>query len=405
MKAFHKIELATLNAVVAGRAKPGQYADGGGLYLYVKPNSRPYWLFRYSDFTKKLRYHGLGHLTDVPAKLAREEAGRLRVCVREGRYPHEERADREAEQEAARSREVLVKDAVADFMREAKPPSKNAAHARQWEQTLEDYVVTPMGHLKITELKRAHVIDAIRLVWKESPETARKTLGRLRRVLDREIALGRIEHNVATLGPIKAALGDHRRKTIHHAALTYPEVPAFLAEISEEHTVTAAALRFLTLTAARTIEVRSLRWRDLDRKARLWTKTEEQTKTGVPHRVPLSRPALAILDDIASAIGDEPDELVFPGEAKEGMLSENSLLAVMKRHGLRGKATPHGMRSAFRTWCSKTGVQFEIAEEALNHLVGDETVRAYERPDYLDERRPIMENWGRYCVTVRRKRK
>jgi integrase len=94
------------------------------------------------------------------------------------------------------------------------------------------------------------------------------------------------------------------------------------------------------------------------------------------------------------ADADDPNGLVFPGEGEGGMLSDNTLLAVLERHGLKGKATAHGMRSAFRTWCAKTKVQFEIAEECLGHLVGTAVQRAYERPDYFDERVPVMKAWA-----------
>ena len=233
--------------------------------------------------------------------------------------------------------------AVAEFL-EVRTPSKNPAHGRQWDQTLRDYIVEPMGTTLVKDVTRKQLIDALAGVWLESNETARRTLSRFRRVLDREIALGHIEQNIADLGPIQAALGRQRGKTKNHSSMPFPEVPGFLATITKERTIAAEALRFLTLTAARTIEVRTLRWSHIDVDQRVWTVPAALAKTGERHRVPLSKPALAILRDMRS-IADDPDGLVFPGEAEDGRLSENTLLAVMARHGWKGKATPHGMRA------------------------------------------------------------
>src|SRR6266851_4300553 len=231
MQAFHKIGSATITKIAAGRHPPARLSDGGGLFLTIKAGGTISWLFRYL-VGRKAHYVGLGRLQDgVTAAVAREQAAKLRIEVRHGRYPHEGRAK--------------VEPAVMDFLK-IRPPSKNAAAGRQWEQTLADYVVEPLGHLALTELSIADIVTALSVIWTEAPETARRTLARLRRVLDREIALGRITTNVAMIGPVRAALGDHKNKTISHAAMPYAKVAGFLAAIAPERTITVQALTFLT---------------------------------------------------------------------------------------------------------------------------------------------------------------
>lgn len=399
MKSFHKIDAATLAKVAARKHDAARLPDGGGLYLSVRERGKSArWLFRYKVGGKQY-YEGLGKLDDVPARAARGKSAQLRIEIARGEFPHLKRA---AEAMAETDDGPTVAEAVEAFMK-VRPPSKNDAHARQWEQTLADYIVAPLGTTKVRDLSRKQVIDALATLWREHNETARRTLSRLRRVLDREIALGHLDVNVATLGPVQAALGNQRNKTKNHAAMPYPEVPGFMATIAAEHTIAAEALRFLTLTAVRTIDVRKLRWPAIDLAQRVWT-VPELSKTDRPHRVPLSKPAIAILRDMQSiADDDEPNAHVFPGEGEDGMLSDNTLLAVLERHGWKGRATAHGMRSSFRTWCSKVGkVQFEIAEECLGHLVGTPTQRAYERPDYFDERVPVMKAWADFAIPRRK---
>jgi len=406
MKLLHKINADTVAKAIACTHKRARLCDGGGLYLSIRDLGKPArWLFRYKVGDKQY-YEGLGKLPMVSVGVARARAEQLRVDVRKGDYPHKRRQAIEQMRLSGNfpldgTRLIrTVAEAVKEFL-EVRDPSKNEAHGRQWEQTLTDYVVVPLGTTTVRQLTRKQVIDALAVVWREHNETARRTLSRLRRVLDREIALGHVEGNVATLGPVQAALGNHRTKTKNHAAMPYPKVPGFLATIASERTIAAEALRFLTLTVVRSIDVRKLRWSAIDLEQRVWT-APELSKTDRAHRVPLSRPAIAILRDMQLvADADDPNCLVFRGEGEDGMLSDNTLLAVMERHGWKGKATPHGMRSAFRTWCAKTKVQFEVAEECLGHLVGTQVQRAYERPDYFDERLPVMKAWADFICPAK----
>ncbi|HEY9247549.1 MAG TPA: tyrosine-type recombinase/integrase [Rariglobus sp.] len=402
MKLLHRIDAPTLAKALARQHERARLADGGGLYLSIRTLGHPArWLFRYKVGGQQF-YEGLGQLIAVPARVARAKAAALRVDVQRGDYPHLKRValpsgGKSKAEPTPIGRTVAV--AVAEFL-EVRTPSKHPSHARQWEQTLADYIVMPLGTTMVRDLTRKQLIDALAAVWQESNETARRTLSRFRRVLDREIALGNLENNIGDLGPIQAALGRHRGKTKNHSSMPFTKVPAFLDAITRERTIAAEALRFLTLTAARTIEVRTVRWSHIDLEQRVWAVPAALSKTGRAHRVPLSKPALAILRDMRS-IADDPDGLVFPGEAEDGRLSENTLLAVMARHGWKGRATPHGMRASFRTWAAKRDVKFEIAEECLSHLVGTPTQRAYERPDYFEERVPIMKAWADFICPAK----
>jgi integrase len=162
------------------------------------------------------------------------------------------------------------------------------------------------------------------------------------------------------------------------------------------------ALEFAILTCVRTSDVINAKKVQIDRKKRMWI-IPEMTKTGVEHRVPLSKPALAVIDkaeeitrDIGGAVGKS--EYLFPNDSTGDRLSENAMLAVLKRMGRKGEMTTHGCRATFRTWAQeKTNFPWELCEMSLGHKVGTEVERAYARGDALKKRHSIMRKWADFC--------
>ena len=180
----------------------------------------------------------------------------------------------------------------------------------------------------------------------------------------------------------------------HHAALPYEDLPDFMASLRASEDSAARALEFLILTAARSGEVRGMRWSEIDADLCIWTIPAPRMKAGRQHRVPLSSAARRILEELPRG---KPDDLVFPGRARAHPLSDMALSMLLRR--LKIPATVHGFRSTFRDWAGElTQFPREIAEAALAHVVGDETERAYRRGDALDKRRSLMEAWATYCA-------
>jgi integrase len=180
-------------------------------------------------------------------------------------------------------------------------------------------------------------------------------------------------------------------------------VPDFVARLRRKQTITARALEFLILTAARSVEVTGMLWSEVDLHNRLWTIPGSRMKSGREHRVPLSDRAVAILGGLKH-LPDNPH--VFPGGKRGKGLGPRALLAALERmqDGVtrdsvtQDGVTVHGFRSSFRTWAAeRTNHPREICEVALAHAVGDETERAYQRGDLLDKRRRLMEQWSAFC--------
>ena len=169
-------------------------------------------------------------------------------------------------------------------------------------------------------------------------------------------------------------------------------MPAALAKVRESDAgpTTKLAVAFLTLTAARSGEIRAATWAEIDQDSATWTIPAPRMKTGREHRVPLSSSALAVLE-LAREYADGSG-LVFPSPMGR-VLSDNTLSKLFRELGIAG--TPHGMRSSFRDWAAEcSDVPREIAELALAHVEGSSAELAYRRTDYFEKRRGLMNAWA-----------
>ena len=149
------------------------------------------------------------------------------------------------------------------------------------------------------------------------------------------------------------------------------------------------ALAFVALTATRANEVLGARWSEID--GDTWTIPADRMKTKREHRIPLSRPALDILDE-AREVPRRGGDLVFPAP-RGGVLYNTALLRLLDGTG----TTTHGMRSAFSSWCADNGTDREVREAALAHVVGG-TAGAYQRSDLHERRRELMQQWADYIT-------
>jgi integrase len=136
--------------------------------------------------------------------------------------------------------------------------------------------------------------------------------------------------------------------------------------------------------------------------AATWIVPAERMKGGREHRVPLSEPALDVLNEMAQArVSNDVGALVFPGRDAGRPLSDMSLTAVLRRMN-RGDLTAHGFRSSFRDWSAETtAYSAELVEMALAHTVGNKVEAAYRRGDLFEKRRRLMQDWADYCSMPR----
>jgi integrase len=178
----------------------------------------------------------------------------------------------------------------------------------------------------------------------------------------------------------------------------YADLPDLYAKLAESEGRAALCLRFLLLTAARSMEARGATWAEIDLEAGFWVIPGSRMKAGREHRVPLSAPAMDLLREVAE-LGTEPGKLIFPGYAKGKPLSDVAVSKALATAG-GGDATVHGMRSSFRDWAAeRTAYPREVCEAALAHSNKDKTEAAYLRTDHADQRRRLMGEWAAFATT------
>jgi integrase len=174
--------------------------------------------------------------------------------------------------------------------------------------------------------------------------------------------------------------------------MAFTEVPRFMAELRERDLISARALEFCILTAARTGEVIRARWDEIT--GDVWAVPASRTKSGKEHKVPLSRRAAELLDDLRSR---RDGDYVFRGLRPGAPLNVVAMLELLRRMK-GGGLTVHGFRSAFKDWAhERTSYPDEISEFALAHGIPDKTKAAYRRYTALDKRRRLMQAWSDYC--------
>jgi integrase len=384
------------------------------LYLQIsvgkRGNRRRSWIFRYTLRGRKPRDMGLGSLDDVSLKEVRETARQYRKLVKDGIDPIDARNSRVAKNLAASATVMTFDQAAANYVRRHAARWRNTAYATQVPNSLKRYASPVLGRLPVSDIKTADVMRVLEPIWHEKPETANRVRGRIEAILNWAAVSGyRTGENCARWrGHLDHLLParDKVRAVKHQPALPYAAMPGFMVELRARNGMAALALEFAILTGVRTADVRDAKHADIDRSARMWT-IPAFSKTAREHRVPLSTAALAVFDNarkITKEIGGSvrTSELAFPNDVTGDRLSENALLAVLRRLGRKGEMTTHGCRASFRAWAQEqTNFPWELAEMALGHTVGDKVERAYARGDALKKRYAIMEAWAQYCSRPR----
>ena len=378
-------------SAVKAAKEPGRYGDGDGLYLVISPRGGKSWVCRVQKDGKR-RDVGLGSAKKVPLALARERAAKVRIQIEAGIDPV---AERRKEAGIPTFREAAIQ-----LFAEHKASWKNQKHRAQWLSTLEAYAFPILGNLSVAEIDSPQVRDAVIAIWLEKPETARRVRQRIVSVIDWAIGKGYRTVPLSLAAMNKSLPKVKAAAAVHHAALPYVEVPAFVTKLRERESVGRLAFEALILTAARSGEVRSVTWDEIDLGKGLWTIPAERMKAGREHVIPLSSAALDVFKR-AQSYREVRSELVFPGQRGGKPLSDMTLTKICRDSGV--SAVPHGFRSSFRDWVAEeTNFDGDIAEMALAHVIQNKVEAAYRRGNLLEKRKALMEAWGRYCVAERK---
>lgn len=372
---------------------PGLHADGGGLYLSVKGSGAKSWLFVY-QWRGKRREKGLGSFQLVSLDDARTKRDEARKLLAVGKDPLEP---------AAAANSTTFGEVATSLIRDLEVGWKNDKHRQQWRNTLENYC-KPIWAKPVDLVDTGAIVDILRPIWADKPETASRLRARIERVLDAAKVRGlRTGDNPAQWrGHLSHILPGRTRGSgvRHHASMPFDQVPDFVKGLKTRVSTAARALEFLIHTAARTSEVLKAAWAEINMEAKTWTVPAGRMKMGVEHVVPLTDAALTVLRAMA-VVGTSPEAPIFPSRTGKP-LSNMSMEMTLRRMGC-DDWTVHGFRSSFRDWAGDcTDFPREIMEMALAHQIGNAVERAYRRGTALAKRRELMEAWSAFVAGVGR---
>ena len=370
--------------------KPFKLNDGKGLYLYINTSGGKLWRFDFS-YNGKRKTLSIGKYPTVSLVEARQAAENARRLLVSGQDPSE------AKQQEKRERQAAALNTFEAIAR--RWPSDNLIrwkenHAARVLRYFETDVFPVIGEMPIQEIRVSDiktVLDGV--MTRGVNNTAEKIREWTGSIFDYAVMLEVVETNPAySLRKYIPA-----KQTDHRPALPREELTEFfrrliLAEIEPQNRI---ALILNMLTFLRSTELRGGQWNEIDFDAAIWTvpaqrMKHEKTAPKPPHAVPLADWTLELLAELKELTGNTP--FLFPSRTKtDGFISDATIGRIIERMGYKGRVTPHGFRSLASSVLNEQGFNPDAIERQLAHIENNKIRAAYNRADYLNERKEFMQ--------------
>ena len=370
--------------------KPFKLNDGKGLYLYINTSGGKLWRFDFSHNGKRktLSIGKYPTVSLVEARAAAENARRLLVS---GQDPSEAKQQEKRERQAAalNTFEAIARRWHSDNLIRWK--ENHAARVLRYFETDVFPVIgaMPIQEIRVSDIKT--VLDGV--MTRGVNNTAEKIREWTGAIFDYAVMLEVVETNPAySLRKYIPA-----KQTDHRPALPREELTEFfrrliLAEIEPQNRI---ALILNMLTFLRSTELRGGQWNEIDFDAAIWTvpaqrMKHEKTAPKPPHTVPLADWTLELLAELKEITGNTP--FLFPSRTKtDGVISDATIGRIIERMGYKGRVTPHGFRSLASSVLNEQGFNPDAIERQLAHIENNKIRAAYNRADYLTERKEFMQ--------------
>jgi len=376
----------------------GKYHDGNGLYISIYSPGKGKWSFRYT-INKKSREMGLGSYPDVSLSDARQLSFNNKQLLSKKIDP----IDDKNRVEVLRQQQNKKFSDIADlYIRTKKMPEwTNHKSYTSWKNTLNTYAAAILDSKPIVDINRDDIIGVLLPIWRKKTETARRIQQRLFLIF----AFAKIRGWYNNDNPaswkehLSLVLPDPYkiRKVKHHASLPYSQINVFYKQLSEFDLFSAYALRMVILTVARTSEVIKSKFEEFDLEKKIWTLPYYNMKARREHKIPLSNEALSIIRFLRRKHNHEH---VFTNLVTDKHISDGAMLYILKSRFRDLRITTHGFRSTFRDWAEETGLyQHNAIEFCLAHELPNKVEKAYLRSDLIEQRKIIMNDWGKYVMS------
>lgn len=379
-------------------AKDYKLFDEKGLYLLVTAGGSKLWRIKYRVNGKEKKL-SLGAYPEVSLKDARAARDQARKETQAGRDPSATKREARTVNRIAAGNTFggIAEEYIAKLIAEGK--AEVTIGKTRW---LLSKLSPALGTRPISEITPAELLTVLRKSEKVGQrETARRLRSFASRVFRYAVATARASADPAQ--PLTGALVAPRTK--HHAAITDPVQFGVLLRSIDDYSgqpVTKLALRFSALVYQRPGEVRQAEWAEIDLDHAVWTIPASRMKQRQPHRVPLSRQAIAILREAEALSGE--GRYVFPklGSLLKPMC-ENAINGALRRMGYGAETmTAHGFRSTASSLLNESGKwNPDAIERSLAHADANQVRAAYHRSTYWPERVEMAQWWSDYLDILR----
>lgn len=377
----------------SGGKKLAKLHDGGGLYLWVYADGTKYWRLRYwlagKEKSLSLGVYGKGKVSLKDARGRRDEE---RKRLASGLDPSAERKAVKIRRQYAseNSFETVAREWYGKQVHTWVP-----GHADDVKRRLEKNLFPVIGRRPIAEIDAPELLHAMRKIEERGAyDLAHRVLQVSGQVFRYGIATGRCKRDLSA--DLRGALTPHKAK--HQAAVRVEDLPDLMRAIGTYRDIgdlqTQLALQLLAYTFVRTNELIGAEWSEFDLDEALWVVPAARMKMKTEHVVPLSKQALVVLETLKATSGGS--RFVFPGRNRDKPVSNNTMLFALYRLGYKGRMTGHGFRSVASTALNEMGFRADVIERQLAHCERNEVRGAYNRAEYLPERKRMMQRWADY---------
>ena len=382
----------TATQVKQARPRDKEYnlADGNGLYLRVKQSGRKLWLFNYQKpYSKQRSNISIGIYPYVSLADAKVERDRFKSLLAMHVDPREFRAAEKQKEIEAHSNSF---ENVFDKWLKFKEPDVSRNYYLKIKNRINKYILPKLGKRPIHKITAVEVIEIITpLADEKKLETVKKICRWLNEIMTYAVNSGILYSN--PLSGIGKAFNAPKSENL--PTLKPDEFPNLLSAISKANLkpVTRLLLYWQLHTMVRPSEASSARWAEINHDKRLWEIPAERMKKKRSHSIPLTKQTLELLNAIEPYSGHR--EFIFPSHNNPRKPANSQTVNMaLKRMGFKGLLVSHGFRSLASTILNEQGFDPDIIEAALAHA-DQNTIRAtYNRAEYIERRRVMMQWWS-----------
>ena len=368
-------------------SKPKKFSDGGGLFLLLHPSGSKYWRMKYR-FIGKEKLLAFGVWPEVSLTEARKKRNEAKQLIKSGKDPSAANKNLKVSQKVAQSNTF---GSVTEEWLEIKQKEWKSFYFDDVKSSIEIHLLPDLSQRPIEDITSSEILSVLKKIEEQGKL---EVASRSRQKCGAIFTYANLRQ-LCTSNPVsnlKGALASPKKKKFN--SLSPKDLPQFLVKLDEYDgaIITKLALRFVLLTFARTIEIRFANWNefDLEDEEPIWRIPEEKMKMGREHVVPLSSQALVVLKEVRRFT--QGDKYVFHQLNNPNKpMSENTMLYAMYRMGYHSRATVHGLRATMSTLLNEKGHNPDVIEHLLSHQESNKVRAAYNRAEYLSERRITLQ--------------